>query len=562
MKTKKWLSLTLSAALATVSLSACSGNANNTNASASGSAAPSASAPASSGADVKLDPVTIKWYVNLSWWKYPGEWGTDKFSQFVRDKFGLNIEFQTPAADDGQKLASMIASADVPDLITVEAWNNSQKPLIQAGLVQPLDDLIPKYAPTFRDEIYNDVWNWYKAPDGKNYGLPNYAYSSEQLKPGQKLEPNGGFTLRKDIYDQLGRPDVSSPDQFLSVLERVKNEVKTYDGKPLIPLQLYDGIGSSVNWLIQYFNTSYEDKDGNWVDVRFQPHYYEALKFLNEANNRGLISKDNFTDTRDAINEKVASGRVFSMMTAPQDFSNANGPMRTLFQADNKAQYETFVLKNYEGEDPVLQDIRGMGWLLTMVGKNTKYADRITKLLQFLNSDEGQYMIQFGWEGETYTKTSDGLYAPTQEYLDLNKTGKAAPKWGMGFNLLANWLTVKDLIPPQTDPEEKYLQELKKPLEQYSYNLMANTNRIDSGDPRWNEMRQKEMEFSNYWNKQLVRMITAKSEADLKKNYDESLAQLKKMGWEKWYDFQNEGYQKTKEILGMKNGYPTGGTNE
>ncbi|MFD2614101.1 hypothetical protein [Paenibacillus gansuensis] len=556
MRTKKqWLSLLMITAL--LVLSACSGN--NTGSNAGTNNAPdksetdtgTANSGNTPGETGNLDPVKVDWYINLSWWKYSGEWGKDKFSQYVKEKFGLDLNFITPATDDGQKLSAMVAANEIPDIVTVEGWKNDQRFLIKPGLVQPMNDLIAKYTPEFKP--YEDIFNWYKEPDGKTYGLPNYAYSKELIKEGEKLEPNTSFTLRKDIYDQIGRPDISTPEQFIAALEKVKNEVKSYDGKPLIPLQLYDGIDSSANWLSQYFSTPFEDKDGNWVDVRMHEKYYQGLKLLNEAYNKGLISKENFSETRDQINEKVASGRVFSMFTASQDFGNQ---MRTLYKADPKALYETFVIKNYDGDKPYLQDLRGFGWLYTMVSKDTKYPDRIMKFLAFLNSKEGQYMTAFGWEGETYTKNASGQFEWTEAYDAANKDGSAAAKWGIGFNLQQDWLTVKDLYAPSKNPEDVYINDMKKPLLEHSYDFNANNNRIDPADPRWNQMNQIKTQLELEWKKQLPQIIMAKTESDMKAKYDRAVAQMKKIGWDKWYAFQNEGFKKTKEILGYQVGWP------
>lgn len=432
-------------------LAGCSGNNDGSN-NAKPSPSPASSASSENtgtGEAVKEgydDVLDIDWYVNLSWWKYPGDYGKDKFSQYIRDQFGLNINFITPAGDGSDQMSAMIATGEIPDLVTVESWLDYKTKLAKGGYLVSINELIEKYVPDFKP--YEDIFNWYKESDGKTYALPNYAYSSFALKPGEQLEPNSAFTLRKDLYEQLGRPDISTASKFLDVLERVKNEIKTYDGKPLIPLQLYEFTANGNNsesWLNEYFAVPYEDSNGKLINRTYDPKYWEVIKFLNEAYRRGLVSKDNFTDKRDQIVEKIASGRVFASLTAPQDFAD---PMRTLYTADNNAQFESFALRNYEGEDPVLTDIRGFGWLVTMVGKDSKAQDRIAKLLAFLNSKEGQHMVHFGWENETYTYNADGTIKWTQEYQDaLAKGDGSEKKWGMGFNLLMDWYSVKDLFP-------------------------------------------------------------------------------------------------------------------
>ena len=561
MNRKKPASLLLALSLAaTAVLAGCSGNNEGSNgqpsASPSGSSAasPSASESGKTGYDDVLD---IDWYVNLSWWKYPGDYGKDKFSQYIRDNFGLNINFITPAGDGSDQMSAMIATGDVPDLVTVESWLDYKTKLAKGGYLVSVNELIEKHVPEFKP--YEDIFNWYKESDGKTYALPNYAYSRFAMKPGEQLEPNSAFTLRKDIYEQLGRPDISTADKFLDVLERVKNEVKTYDGKPLIPMQLYEFTANgngSVNWLNEYFAVPYEDEGGKLLNRTYQEKFWEVLKFLNEAYRRGLISKDNFTDKRDQINEKIASGRVFASLTAPQDFAE---PMRTLYNADNNAQFEAFALRNYEGDDPVLTDIRGFGWLVTLVGKDSKAEERIAKLLAFLNSKEGQHMVHFGWENETYTYNADGTIQWTPEYEDaLAKGDGSEKKWGMGFNLQMDWYSVKDLFPQPEKPVDVYLAEknMKKPLVQYSHDTSAAGGKPNPDHPDRDRMLETSNRLSLFWGKELPRIIMAESEAKARAVYDDTLAKMDEMGRAELDKYNDELFQGAKEALGIERSWP------
>ncbi|QJD86337.1 extracellular solute-binding protein [Cohnella herbarum] len=543
-------------------LAGCSGN-NDGSGNATGSQSPASSATAANtgtgeapkeGYDDVLD---IDWYVNLSWWKYPGDYGKDKFSQYIRDRFGLNINFITPAGDGSDQMSAMIATGEIPDLVTVESWLDYKTKLAKGGYLVSINELIEKYVPDFKP--YEDIFNWYKESDGKTYALPNYAYSSFALKPGEQLEPNSAFTLRKDIYEQLGRPDISTADKFLDVLERVKNEVKTYDGKPLIPLQLYEFTANgnnSANWLNEYFAVPYENNDGKLINRTYDPKYWEVIKFLNEAYRRGLVSKDNFTDKRDQIVEKIASGRVFASLTAPQDFAD---PMRTLYTADNNAQYESFALRNYEGEDPVLTDIRGFGWLVSMVGKDSKAHERIAKLLAFLNSKEGQHMVHFGWENETYTYNADGTIQWTQQYQDaLAKGDGSEKKWGMGFNLLMDWYSVKDLFPLPEKPVDIYLAEknMKKSLVQYSYDTSAAGGKPNPDHPNRDRMLETGNRLSLFWGKELPRIIMAESEEKARAVYEDTLAKMDEMGRAELDEYNNELFQGAKEALNIERSWP------
>ncbi|MCU6707724.1 extracellular solute-binding protein [Paenibacillus sp. J5C_2022] len=555
-RTKKRLLLILCFIFVWASLSACSSE--NRKGENEGERGAETSESAAGDNDEKRydDIVDIDWYVNLSWWKYGGEWGKDKFSRYIQDEFGLNINFITPAGDGADQISTMIASGSIPDMITVESWMDYKSKLAQGGYLAPMNELIELHAPDFK--MYEDVFSWYEEGDGNTYVVPNFAYSSHAMKEGEQLEPNSSFTIRSDIYEQLGRPDISTADKFLDVLERVKNEIGTYDGKGIIPLQLYEFHSSgntSEEWLREYFAVPYENADGDLTKRQEESKYWQVLKFLNEAYRRGLISPDNFTDKRDQINEKVASGRVFAKLTASQDF---NPQMTTLFESDSKAKYEALALRNYDGDDPVLTDIRGWGWLVTGVSKKSKAQERIIKLMQFLYSKEGQHMTHFGGEGETYTWGEDGRVVMTEQYNELrdNNDGSLERKYGIGFNLLQDWYSVMNLYPKAEKPVDKYLADLKKPLVPYSHDTTAAGGKADPAHPERDTMREISNRIGLLWGKELPRIIMADSEEQARAVYEDYLAKIKEMGSDKLYAYANENFHRAKDALGIAYSWP------
>ncbi len=523
-------------------------------------AAPSAFANGGGESTATAQAVTpVDWFINLTWYKYGGDWGKDKFSQEVEKKFGLKLNFVLPAQEGGQQISTMIASGTLTDIVTVESWLNYRSKMAKAGLLWGYDDLIAKYDPSFGKIVRKDIMDWYREADGKSYGLPNFAYSKYDLKPGQRLRPNAGFTLRSDLYAAIGKPPITTPDTLLAALQKVKDQAGTYQGKSVIPLELYefnDQGNSSVMWLSQYFATRFEDPSGNWVYDITQDKYYEALKFLNEAYRRGLISPENLTDNRDQINQKVASGRVFAMMTAPQDFVEQE---RSLYRADNKAQYDGFVVRNYENEDPVLSDISGFGWLTTSVAKTAKAPDKITRFLHWLNSDEGQWVTFWGWKDETYTVGKDGRVAMTDAFNAASKDGTAGARWGIGFMLQQNWLWAMNKAPIASDPESLALDEdrQKTPSMPYSWDGRLRGIKSNPDDPRANDMQTLANKINLFWGKQLPKIIIAGSEADAHQIWQDTIAQMKGMGLDTLIAYNNEGFQATKKAMSVTFAWPT-----
>ena len=141
----------------------------------------------------------------------------------------------------------------------------------------------------------------------------------------------------------------------------------------------------------------------------------EVYAFLNEAYRRGLVLEANYSDTRDQVREKIASGRVFALIAALQDFANE---FTTLYQQDNNAYYVPVTLRNAAGEDPVLGDISGWGYLQTVISASCKDPEKVIKFISYLVNDEGAIHLNKGWEGEHWNYNADGTISRTQAYID------------------------------------------------------------------------------------------------------------------------------------------------
>lgn len=508
----------------------------------------------------KGELVEIDWYVDLPYWTWAGQgFGEDLTSQMIMEATGVKINFIVPASDDSEQLTAMIASGELPDIMTVEGWWDSNARMLtyqmaQEGYIWSFNDLMTEYCPEMEENIRQDVFDWYAESDGKTYVLPNFAYSSEDLDAGEKLVPNGCITIRQDLYEAIGSPDMSTPEGFLDACLKVKNEIGQYNGQDIIPIQLYEGGGNSVSWLAQYFATPYEDENGNYLYDFTQENYKEALAFLNKAYNMGLIADANFSDTRDLVNEKIASGRVFCQITAPQDFVT---PMQSLYDLDSEAVYVPVVLRNSKGEDPVLQDIRGFGWLISCVSKNTEHPTEVAKLINWLLSDEGQIATTYGKEGVTYEWGEDGRIVYTQEYNDALAAGDVKQYGLSAMNLLANYAFTRHYEPEPTDPKILATVDtwIKRPMAQYSYDYSAQGLKLDPADPRKEEMSQLSVKISEYRTTAVAQMITA-SEADFDGLYQQAVDDLNGMGLEELIAYNNDGFQNAKEALGIERSWP------
>lgn len=527
MGTKRKLLSSLLAATTALSLAACSSGNNNASNSGSGepsasespSASPSATASASSSpqsGDVQpawqkdTSPITFDWYINFSW--FNSKWGDDAVAKYVTKKTGVSINFIVPAGNETEKVNTMLASGSLPDFITIDAPNEAVKKMINGKMVLPLNDLADQYDAYFYNVADPAKLGWFVQSDGKIYGYPNASSSpADYEKYGQSFTSNQTFEVRKDMYEAIGSPDMSTPEGFLNALKLAKEKFPEVDGQPLIPLGLHeftDNGNYSLEDYLQNFLAIPRVKDGKLVDRKQDPEYLNWLKTLRKANEMGLLSKDIFIDKRPQMEEKIAQGRYFAMLYQRSDFANQN---ITLYQQDpNKAYIAIDGPMNSQHAQPTLAGPGISGWTVTLISKNVKDKARAIAFLSYLISEEGEKDMFLGEKGVTWD-TIDGKDQFKPEVVDLLNKDRTAfdQKYGASYKYWMLMDTNMNLqwAPPSVDPA--------KQLEDWTKGKSISMSEFDGLDPS-PESKEGVANSKNLrlWGKTLPQLLLAKSDEE------------------------------------------------
>ena len=501
-----------------------------------------------------VEPWTMEWYVNDSTFAW-NSYGSDRVSQILKEKTGVTIKFTVPVTDDGQKLSTMIAGNKLPDVISVQCWYNQCSQLASQGYLYPLDGLIERWAPSFKDREQTDIWSYFREGDGYTYGVPNFAYSTKYVNDSEKMEPNGCLMVREDWYIEAvnaGYP-MTSAQSFIDGCKYIASK----HGEA-IPFQLgaFTSEGnSSIDWLSQYFCSAFEDKNGNYVDTRLTDNYQEMLGFLNSCTKEGIIKNANFSDKAEQIRTNIARGKVFVSAVTPQDYQQA---FLNLYSQDIK--YIPLVLRNSHGDAPILQDISGNGYLLTMVTKNAKRPDKVIKLLDFLYSEEGQRLVAFGKEGESYNWNEDHTAIEWSDRYVSGINGNAEDQAWINtlglyqMTLLMNLAYINKVKPLNgRRAVDIYIDNMKRPLTPYSYNFKPTFLKHDTGDANYFTISTKFNKIKTKWAEAIVNIIR---DNNWKQAYDDAITYAKRQGLDQVNEFYAVSYQNTKQLLGVEWGYP------
>lgn len=375
----------------------------------------------------KDDPIKFDWYINFSW--FSRHWGDSKVSKYITKKTGVDLNFIVPAGNEAEKLNAMIAGDALPDILTLGWYEGQVSMLIDSGLVWALDELAEKYDPYFFKVSNPNKIGWYTRDDGHFYGYPNASYTPlDYEKYKGKMTSNETFLVRKDLYEALGSPDMTTPEGFLKALRDAKAKFPQVGGQPLIPFGTaeFSDVGcSQLQGALSHFLAISPEQDGKYVDSNLglteNPEYVRWLAALRQAHEEGMISTDIFVDKRSQIEEKVAQGRYFCMLYQNWDMQASQN---ALYARDPNMVYIAVPgPKNSHGDDPVLAGGSIAGWTITMISKNCKDPARAMQLLTYFISEEGQMDTNFGIEGETYTIV-DGIPTLTPEVRELDSKDK------------------------------------------------------------------------------------------------------------------------------------------
>lgn len=370
------------------------------------------------------EKIDLDWYINFSWFTTP--WGEDMTSKKITEDTGVNVNFIVPAGNEAEKLNTMIASDTLPDILTLGWWEGQVNEMIDSEMVYALNELADQYDPYFFKVADNARIGWYTQPDGNIYGYPNSSYTPSDYEKYDNIASNQTFLVRKDMYEAIGSPDMSTPEGFLNALKKAKEMFPEVNGQPLIPIGFHEfgelGNFSFEEYLQNFLAVPYE-KDGKYYDRYTDPDYINWLKTFSKAGQEGLLANDVFIDKRAQMEEKIAQGRYFAMMYQRTDMANQQ---KILFENDPNSIYMAVEgPKNANGDDHTLPGVGIAGWTVTMISKNCKDPERAIQLMTYLMSEEGQKLTYLGIEGQTYDIV-DGKPVVKQEVKDLLKSDRAA----------------------------------------------------------------------------------------------------------------------------------------
>jgi putative aldouronate transport system substrate-binding protein len=367
-------------------------------------------------------PVTIELWYGAAMTEAgppPADW---KVLRLIRDK--LNIELKISAlpsneSDQDVKIQAAGAANALPDLFMVrrDPWLN----LINAGLIAPVDDLYP-LMPTRTKIQYDADARAFTTVNGKSYGLAS---------PGS-VARNEGVLIRKDWLDKLGLKVPVTTDEYLEVMRAFTQKDPdgngrndTYGYGAFIEINNFEeGLGRRFDPFFGAFGVAGTwniTKAGAGLNVR-KPEYYDALAFVKTMVDEKLIDpnwtsykKDDFRAAwkqgRFGIIREQNAAYAAESNYAPFDKNFPNGEWIVIDPPKGPQGYQSV------GVYTNAYRIYAVSAKAAQAGKGPA----IARLLDWMSSDEGYYLLGWGEKGVNYTLDANGI--PTIDNLPNPELG-------------------------------------------------------------------------------------------------------------------------------------------
>lgn len=490
--------------------------------------------------------VTLDWYINFSWYTTP--WGENAVSQAITEETGIHINFIAPMGNQEEKLNALISSDSLPDLITLGWWENQVDEMIDKDMVYALNELADEYDAYFWQVADPEVVSWYTGEDGNIYCYPNSSYVPSDYEENANIASNQTFLVRKDIYEAIGSPDMTTPEGFKAAVEKAYEMFPEVDGYPMIPVGAHEFTDTGCNSFDQYLQNflaiPYE-KDGQYYDRFTDPEYITWLKMFRELGEEGLLKNDIFIDQRVQMDEKLARGQYFCMIYQRTDIAAqqaqlyCENPERIYIAVDGP--------KNSNGDDPVLPGAGINGWTVTLISKNCEHPDRAIELFSYMISEHGQMMIYLGVEGVTYDMV-DGepvIRPEVEELIHTNRNeydrlyGGDDTYWMFQDNVMQlKWKETKG--EPLGQPEE-WTYPYSHYMGQYEISFDSNT-----------EAGNADINIKKVWSETLPRLLLASSEEEFDRILEEFVITRDELGFDIVIEESEKQVRENKERLGLQ----------
>jgi putative aldouronate transport system substrate-binding protein len=316
-----------------------------------------------------------------------------------------------------QKAPLLIASGDLPDMMKLEGYQHFD--YISNDVFLQLDDLIAKVGPNITKHVPQAAWDMTRY-QGKTYALPSPNY------PGKFTR-----SVRQDWLDKLKLPMPKTLDDFYQMARAItlndpdgNGRADTYgvgtegDSRQQGFMDIFGAYGGVAEYHIL-------EKDGRVLTFDISENYREALRYIKRLYDEKLLDPEAFINKQDQSLQKIVQNRIGSYIGWWSSVPVTLYETYKVRQTDPKVNWAIMPpLVGPNGQSGMQK--RQLITYTVVLSKKTKAAEPIMRFMDYLISDEGQWLAFLGIEGEHWyqkdgmkLRTEAGAKAFNEMWLDV-----------------------------------------------------------------------------------------------------------------------------------------------
>lgn len=465
MKKKQFMSVLLVATLLTSLVAGCGGKKSGTETSTDSTEHGASQISEDYDGTIQLplteEPVTLTVWMpaDANYFSVNDDYAQSEFFQEMERRTGVHLEFEVPpSGEETTAFNLMISSGELPDMICMaQNYPDGMDAAIDDGYYLDLTPYLDTY-----------LYNYNHVRQSDPYFMKNTVTDSGRcavidILNTEKQGPWIGMQIRQDWLDELGLETPQTYDELENVLTEFKEKKGCYAPLALSSVgnfmfgEMAAGFGAMGDFI---------NKDGEVVAGFATDEWRDYLTKMNDWYEKGLIDPDFMTDSAFMVDTELVtteqSGVWYSMYT-----------MASMYEASLPGANVMALASPKLNKDDTLHIRIADGYMANgclAISAESEHKELAMQWVDYLFTEEGAALANYGIEGETFNYTEDGKIEYTDEILNNPD----------GLTVVQSLIT-KALVPSQIPSHYDWTRELivvnDKDIQ--SYDIWADSTHLD-----------------------------------------------------------------------------------
>ena len=412
MKKRRLMAAAMAAVMLTGTLAGCSAKSETSGTEAAKGEAGTSQAQTEEtleGSLVSKEPKEFTVFLNFNNMPFDSNWQVWQEAA-KRTNVSLKGTISLSNSNEEEAFNLMMSSGNLADIIGYVDASSLEKLGRDGGMI-PLNDLIKEHAPNIQKVLDEDARFRQTA-----YSLDGNIY---QIPTNQELKAAEFWWIRQDWLDKLNLKAPTTVDELHDVLYAFRNEDPNGNGlKDEIPL--FDRAGwKQPDEYLYLWDTSLEfyPRDGKMKYEPLEENFKTGVSNMIKWYQEGLIDPEIFTrgaSSRDTLLGGDLGGCTHDWVST----ANYNSTLQETIPGFQMAAIAPPADQNGVVKERVSR-YPGVGW-----GISSQCKDPVTviKFMDYFFTEEGSDLMNWGIEGDTFTRDADGSKHFTDTVLQSELT--------------------------------------------------------------------------------------------------------------------------------------------